>query len=371
VESNRRLFLSEFKRAVNLGADGSTPTAVSPIIFLSGSIAAWATNKGTGGGFTTNGTLVAEPLTGIGNMPNYECNAFFNGQQSLASVLRIVAATGHASARMSDKIGVIIDNDISAESPIKLFTQRNARGLSIRRAFPRIPDGFRIGFNNENNDYLPEEVFVYRNVTNPTVIESINYIGITSQDRAIDRAYLDFKQLLRRGRLYSLEVDIENLYCVKGSLVYLVYDVISRQYDAARVVSVTTSMGNVTGLVLDTPLRLGLIGDRGGTYPAGVVVQLKDGTTIVEEIDEETDSATVTFATPFTIPAGDILDEHCLVACGSLATVEKRMLVLSITPQDDYTASITLVDVADPIQLLAPGPLDMMSPDGELLYVPF
>jgi predicted phage tail protein len=370
-ESNRRKFLSEFKRPVNLGADGSIPTTTSPILFMSGAIGSWETNKGTGEGFTEVGEITEATVYGSGNNPNYECNAFFNTGQSLANVLRIVAATGRASARMSDKIGVIIDDDRSAESPIQLFTQRNARGLSVRRAFPRIPDGFRIGFNDETKDYLPEEIFVYRNVINPTTIESINYIGITSRTQALDRANLDFNQLLRRGRLYTLEVDIENLYCVKGSLVYLVYDVLSRQYDAARIVSVTTSMGNVTGLTLDTPLRLTLIGDKGGSYPAGVVIQLKDGTTIVEEIDEETDSATITFSTPFTEPAGSILDEHCLVACGSLATVEKRMLVLSIAPQDDYTASITLVDVADPIPILAPGPLDVNSPDGEQIFAPY
>lgn len=300
-----------------------------------------------------------------------ECNSFFESGQSLSTVLRIIAATGHASVRLSDKIGVVIDNNRSQETPIQLFTQRNARGLTVRRAFPIIPDVLRIGYNDRDNDYQPREIFVYRKPASPTIVESINYVGITSESEARARATLDFKQLLRRGRLYTLDVDIENIYCVRGSLVYLVYDVLSRQYDAARVVSVQTSGPNVTGLTLDATLRLSSIGTLGGSYPAGVVVQLKDGTTITEEIDEETDSDTITFTTPFTIPAGDILEEKCLVAAGSLTTIEKRMLVLSVSPQDDHTATLTLVDAADPRQVCAPGPLSVSDPDGNLIYAPF
>lgn len=58
VESNRRKFISASRLPVDLGASGATPTGTSPIVFLKGTVAGgFATNKGTGGGFTTNGTL--------------------------------------------------------------------------------------------------------------------------------------------------------------------------------------------------------------------------------------------------------------------------------------------------------------------------
>lgn len=44
-------------RPVFLGADGSKPTGSAPSIFLSGQISDFATNKGTGGGFTVTGAL--------------------------------------------------------------------------------------------------------------------------------------------------------------------------------------------------------------------------------------------------------------------------------------------------------------------------
>jgi hypothetical protein len=59
VEANRRKFRSAAGKPVNLGSDGSTPTGSAPLIYQSGSVAAWHTNKGSGGGFTLTGTLTA------------------------------------------------------------------------------------------------------------------------------------------------------------------------------------------------------------------------------------------------------------------------------------------------------------------------
>jgi Concanavalin A-like lectin/glucanases superfamily len=55
VEANRRLFVLEGGFPADLGDDGSTPTGTSPLVYLSGPIDDWHTNKGTGGGFTITG----------------------------------------------------------------------------------------------------------------------------------------------------------------------------------------------------------------------------------------------------------------------------------------------------------------------------
>jgi hypothetical protein len=59
VEANRRRFISSDGFQVNLGPTGALPTGSAPLIFLSGNIFSWETNKGTGGGFTNHGTLDA------------------------------------------------------------------------------------------------------------------------------------------------------------------------------------------------------------------------------------------------------------------------------------------------------------------------
>jgi hypothetical protein len=60
VTANRRKFISGTGTPVNLGSTGSTPTGTAPIIFLSGSVASWHVNDGTGGGFSiVSGSLSA------------------------------------------------------------------------------------------------------------------------------------------------------------------------------------------------------------------------------------------------------------------------------------------------------------------------
>ena len=55
--SNLVKFITTGGEPVDMGADGSTPTGTSPIIFLNGVVSTWHTNDGTGGGFTENGAL--------------------------------------------------------------------------------------------------------------------------------------------------------------------------------------------------------------------------------------------------------------------------------------------------------------------------
>jgi len=58
VAGNRRIFIDASGNPVGLGTDGSWPTGSAPEIFFSGDTANWHTNKGAGGGFTENGTLI-------------------------------------------------------------------------------------------------------------------------------------------------------------------------------------------------------------------------------------------------------------------------------------------------------------------------
>jgi hypothetical protein len=195
--------------------------------------------------------------------PTRECNAFFSSERSLTDVLRVIAATGNASNRISDKVGVVIDNDRSDESPIEAFTQRNSSGLAIRRAFPRLPDGLRIAFNDEDNDYLPREIFAYRKFP-ANIIEAIDYTGITNEASARDRATRDLRQLILRSALYQVGTDIQHLYCTKGSLVALAHDTLRRHTDSARILKADTSGGDITDIHVDTALRLDLVGDAIG-----------------------------------------------------------------------------------------------------------
>ncbi len=57
VESNRRKFISASSKPVSLGADGSTPLGVQPLIYIPTGDGSGTGNKGSGGAFTTTGAL--------------------------------------------------------------------------------------------------------------------------------------------------------------------------------------------------------------------------------------------------------------------------------------------------------------------------
>lgn len=55
--SNRSKFRTAGGKPADLGSDGSTPTGTSPLVYLKGNAAGFATNSGTGGNLTLTGTL--------------------------------------------------------------------------------------------------------------------------------------------------------------------------------------------------------------------------------------------------------------------------------------------------------------------------
>lgn len=55
IVSNRRKFIDETLKPVDLGSSGQLVTGTSPIIFMKGNASTWNANLGSGGGFTLNG----------------------------------------------------------------------------------------------------------------------------------------------------------------------------------------------------------------------------------------------------------------------------------------------------------------------------
>ena len=64
VEANRFKFRDGSGKPVDLGSDGSTPTSAQPLVYLNqNATATWHTNAGTGGGFTEEGSGIADCST--------------------------------------------------------------------------------------------------------------------------------------------------------------------------------------------------------------------------------------------------------------------------------------------------------------------
>lgn len=183
-----------------------------------------------------------------------------------------------------------------------------------------------------------------------------------------------------------------------------------------------TNKGTGGGFTENGSLAAESVFYSGSGFPAGVVMQLKDGTTLTAEVDETDESATATFTSPQALPSyltnqgawttstayaiDDVVTNggesysctvahtsssanepdvgaswfdvwepllrDCLIASGPFSRVDKRMIVLGIKPQDDLSASVTVIDEAAKPFLTGQGGVDdIYAPDGSRIRTPF
>jgi len=287
----------------------------------------------------------------------YTCNALIQGS-TVQEAAQIVAACGYASPRLSDKWGVAIDYDRSAESPVQIFTPLNSSNYGWTKAFARVPDGFRVTFDDEDRDYVTDQEIVLRpgNSWDTTKIEQTRYEGLTNRADVIKRAQYDQSIPVYRSCYHTFEASAESIICQKGDLIGVVHETLDETVGFARVVNLTfNGSGNVTGLVLDasmptfgvggfstitnmtTVADVAMIGQT-----AGIAVRRTDGSIFTAGVTVS--GATVTLTTPVA-PAG--IEPGCMVSYGRLGMEFLRLVVYSVKPKDqDFTATITAVDEA-------------------------
>lgn len=275
-------------------------------------------------------------------------NAIVDGL-SVAQVVQQIDAAGYALAVYSSaQWGVIFEHDRSLEAPVQVFTPLNTRGLTVSRDFAKLPHGFRVQFLDETSDWeiVSPEPIVYMDgfdQSNAERIETLELPGFTNQAKAEARALFDIRQIYLRNAKYILEIGIEGLIAERGDLIGLNHDVISRYHDFARVKQINVSGGNVTGLVMEATIDLGVAAGEVDTAMAAVL-QLNDRSVRIKPVNEQAATDTISFVTPFALPAE--LVEGCVVGFGVVNTETKRCLVHTIEYIDLLTRRIVLVDEA-------------------------
>jgi hypothetical protein len=293
----------------------------------------------------------------------YECNAVVEGKTYI-DALNLVARSGYANLRSSEMWGVILDRDRGAEVPVQIFTPRNMASFSWNKPFSRLPTGFRAAFIDRDSDYTPNEVVVFTDPAkqDATTLESMQYDGLVTTAEVQQRAAFDLLQAQKRLTFYSGVTDFEALVCQRGDLVGVQHDILSSGAGFARIKSITASAGMITGLVLEGSVP---VDQESGMFAAphlfpiqhlftlgsrtGVAIRLKGGSgVIIKEITaaQNVETDTVSFVTPFPDPGLSQLDVDCLCAVGPLGSEYRRLLVYSIMPKDDITATVTFVDEA-------------------------
>jgi len=289
----------------------------------------------------------------------YRCNALAEGV-SVDQISDIVAACGYARPYRSDVWGVVMDRDRSAEVPVQVFTPRNTRGFSWRRAFPRQPDGFRVTWRDEDSDFDARQVTVFRpGVSRDSgLLEQVTYEGFVTEAEVTARAAYDLKQADLRGTFYSLEAPAEAIVCRRGSLVAVEHDSLSTHMGSARVTDFRLDgAGLVDRLALDADVPVlaepgfGAITDMRGVANMGligartsVMVRRATGAITLHPVAGATGSSDLLTLDP---PISrDGIDADTLVSVGLSGREVLRLIVFGIDARPDYRAQLTLIDEA-------------------------
>lgn len=302
---------------------------------------------------------------------DFTCNMVVEGLE-VPDLLRVVASCGFGRLYRSELFGVIQDYDRSADTPVQIFSPRNSSGLSWRKAFARLPAGFRINFREFELDYGNDQVVVYRTGTEGSSnrLEQVTYDGLIREADVIRRARFDLLQAERRAAFYSLNVPAESIVCRRGDLIGVTHDILQSQYGYARVADVMYDEDEITGIVLDAPIEVVTEQDVLLVYDmlevedvlalgitTGIAIRLTNGQTTthgLSNVSGLTDELEFTTPIPIRYGHNSNFDRHpihtvapgCLVVAGVLGSEYKRLVVSEISPQTNLEAQLVCVDEA-------------------------
>lgn len=266
----------------------------------------------------------------------FEYNGTLGESRSVLEVIRDICAAGRASPALVDGKWTVVIDEVKP-NVIQHFTPHNSWGFEGSKALPKRPDGLRVTYYDQDQDYQQAEIIVYdtgKNAGNAELFESISLPGVTKKSLVIDHARWHMAQMKLRPEVYTLNSDIEYLVCNRGDRVKVMHDVPMWGLGSGRVKNRISD----TKLQLDEELAMqGGIqytirfrSKSGASVTRSVVAKASDG--YYDEID---------LTSSVTVNEADALD---LFLFGQLNQESQDLIVLSIEPSSNNTARIVLVD---------------------------
>lgn len=265
----------------------------------------------------------------------FEYNDVLSTQRSILEVIRDICAAGRASPALLDgKWSVVIDEPRA--NVVQHFTPHNSWNFEGTKALPKRPDGLRVTYYDQDQDYQQAEIIVYENgksSVTATLFESITLPGVTKKSLVIDHARWHLAQMKLRPEVYTLNTDLEYLVCNRGDRVKVVHDVpmwgIGSGRVKNRISGTQLELDEAMPMKANVNYTLRFRSSTGSSVTRAVASKPVDGYYDVIDVT----STTITEAN-----AGD------LFLFGELNQESQDLVVLAIEPSTNNSARITLVD---------------------------
>lgn len=264
----------------------------------------------------------------------FQCNFILDFETTLQQILGQVSGAAQASLNIVDgKYGVLLD--IQKTVPVQIFTPRNSSGFSSNRAYPQRPHALRVSYVDPNSDWQPNELIVYAdgyNELTATIFEDIQTFACTQVEQAFRFGRYFLAQGILRQETITLRVDFEHLVCTRGDYVQITQDSMKVGGTPARVKSRT---GNQ--IVIDEGIETNINLDYGYVFRDSATGQIY------------TNTLTVVSADTFDLDGTPLPNPGDLIIIGEIDFIVFDCLVKAISPADDMSAILTLVEKADPL----------------------
>lgn len=260
----------------------------------------------------------------------FSCDFVLDFDTTLQSILNSVCNGAQASLNIIDgKYGVLIDRLKTV--PIQIFTPRNSWDFQSTRQYYTPPHALRIKFISTIKDWEVDEVIVYDtgyDATTATDIQELSTFACTEHEQAWRFGRYMMAQARLRQETITISVDFEHIVCTRGDYVQITQDVMKVGGRPARVKSITGNRIKIDDAIDTTAVPYGYI-FRG-------VNGIETSTLTVVDSDE--------FDLNGTLPSvGD------LIVIGPVGSIVFDCIVKSISPNNDLSATLVLVEKADAI----------------------
>ncbi|WP_319496330.1 hypothetical protein [uncultured Cohaesibacter sp.] len=261
----------------------------------------------------------------------------------LGEALAAICAAGRASWRHDGKQwSVVIDRP--SEKVIDHLNPRNSSDFQWQRTYFDPPDGLRIKFFDETNDYEEAERIVPWPgfVGSPDLTENFEVIGKTDPDEIFIEGTRRMLELIHRPDSYSAMQSGVARIATRGDLVMGSYDVLTRTQVASRVKSISDYL-----VELDETVSM----QANQAYGIRFKVYSTDGlgNEVIGWVTTEVRAQTGEYRSLILKDKSSVPTVGDLIHFGPLANIESAFKVKGIEPGEDFSGVVHMIDAAPQI----------------------